>query len=154
MSQRTYDADKVDGIISELTGLLDATMTATKSASADTDRLLSEIEMLKKASTPAPVAVAADETIKVDPLLVKQASAALVEASLYDSAEIEKLAKSFEEDPNTALHIVMALAKDSIPAYSEGKGIAKEAAVKDDEGKGKYTAAELAAFNRVKRFGA
>ena len=157
MAQRTYDADKADSVINELTGLLSDALAATKSASADKDRLLAENELLKTASTPTQGVVAADARIKIDPLLVKQASAALVEAHLYAHGEIEKLASSLEEDPNTALHLVMVLAKDSIPPYSEGQGISKSAAisaVNEPVTTDKYRAAELEAHKRLKKFGA
>lgn len=162
---RTYPADEVDTQIQKLTGLLEESLSHVKQANVERDALKAdkanlekEVEQLRKAA-----AAAADHEkqssaqIQVDPLLVKQATAALVEAQLYEDAELEKLAKAFTDDPNTALHIVMALAKDSVPPHAGGHGIAKEAGnvkTAGDNTAEKYRQSELEAFRRIQRFGA
>lgn len=87
----------------------------TKLAQAD-KVILEKVAQEKRASRPA-----------LDSAVVQETLNKLVDLSLIDRRETEKLATFLGQDPNSALRLVQRVATLSVPSHSEGRGVDKSA---------------------------
>lgn len=64
---------------------------------------------------------------ELDPVVITETLAKLVDLSLLPAGETEKLASHLRQDPNSALRLVQRVATLSVPSHSEGRAVEKSA---------------------------
>ena len=121
MSDKTYPATVIDGILQDAILVLEEAVGVAKAATTERDALRKQAEEGGK--------VILEKVASADPALVKETVDTLVRLNLIGPENQEKLASELASDPKAIFKLASRLAHISISdsAHQEGAGVVKSA---------------------------
>lgn len=120
MSESTTKPEE-NNVVQELVQLVEDSLTEAKQAYAQLARERQDKVRLEK------VANETQRTPKVSPDIVERTVDLLIEHNYIDEDQREKLASEIVTHPENILRLTNRIIEISVPSYSEGRGVPKEA---------------------------